>query len=464
MNFITDDIVEQIFTIKSNTASIDNPQNYTIKQNNDKFNIEVPNIKMSLSSPTNNTNYYILSCVFNYNNHINTFHIRFESIGCSFCDKTKQYIVNDDETERAHQDGFYISQKNDKIIWYSYPYSDKNNQYITNKDNTYCVYNITNDNWTLYIELENPIYKNTSHFKDILKSNNSLPDKQSEDNLEKWFNEIKYKFNLFYQHDLTTYSTIEIEQRHNKIKRAVNLFTTKYPCDKNTKFIHVIEFDTFNKPLHYDVVEHRTISKKSRTIHKNYPIERFYYYYPQLAQNYLVHFIKDKKVYIKYFNDIYEAYQLMKYEFYKFCNREGGSIVDNCITFQHEVAFGGIDTKMIENTDDTFYSQNPIKSKEEITQLFKNEHLSEDLTFNPFDSLVPDECYFDIKLIHNNKIKDTCIICGHNEVAGYNDVIVYNSNYVPAQNGKFYGYGNIYYTQTGHYCYCKKHFPHFFIL
>ena len=148
-----DDIVEQIFTIKTNSAIIDNSQNYTIKQNNDKFNIEVPNIKMSLSSPTNYTKYYILSCVFNYNNHINTFHIRFESIGCSFCNETKQYIIDDDETEMAHQDGFYISQKNDKIIWYSYPYSDKNNQYITNKDNTYCVYNITNDNWTLYIEL-----------------------------------------------------------------------------------------------------------------------------------------------------------------------------------------------------------------------------------------------------------------------------------------------------------------------
>ena len=35
MNFIKevrkDDIVEQIFTIKTNTAIIDNPQNYTIK-------------------------------------------------------------------------------------------------------------------------------------------------------------------------------------------------------------------------------------------------------------------------------------------------------------------------------------------------------------------------------------------------------------------------------------------------
>jgi hypothetical protein len=70
-----DDIVEQIFSIKTNTAIIDNPQNYTIKKNNDKFNIEVPNIKMSLSSPTNDTNYYLLSCIFNYNNHINTFNI-----------------------------------------------------------------------------------------------------------------------------------------------------------------------------------------------------------------------------------------------------------------------------------------------------------------------------------------------------------------------------------------------------
>jgi len=142
------------FIIKTNTAIIENPQNYTIKQNNDKFNIEVPNIKMSLSGLTNDTKFYLFHCVFNYNNYINTFHIRFESIGCSFCDKTKQYIINDDETERAKQDGFYISQKNDKIIWFSYPNNNKNNQYITNKDNTYCLYNIINDNWTLYIELK----------------------------------------------------------------------------------------------------------------------------------------------------------------------------------------------------------------------------------------------------------------------------------------------------------------------
>ena len=136
-------------------------------------------------------------------------------------------------------------------------------------------------------------------------------------------------FKIFYQHDLTTYSTINVEQRHEAEIKAVHLFTKKYPSDKNLKFIHVIEFDTFNKPLHYTTVEHRTISKKSRTKHKNYPIERFYYYYPQFAQNYLVHFIKDEKVYIKYCNDIYEAYQLMKYEFYKFCFREGGSNVEN---------------------------------------------------------------------------------------------------------------------------------------
>lgn len=283
------------------------------------------------------------------------------------------------------------------------------------------------------------------------------------DDCEQVYNKIIYEFKIFYGHDLTTYSTINVEKPHNRQERAVNLFTTKYPCDKNIKFIHVIEFDTFNKPLHYDVVEHITISKKTstktETKHKNYPIERFYYYYPQLAQNYLVHFIKDRQVYIKYFNDIYEAYQLMKYEFYKFCNREGGRTVGNYITFQHEVAFGDIDTKMTENTYDIFYSQNTTKSKEEITRLFKYGYLSDDLKFNLTNSLQPDEFYFDIKLIHNNKIKDTCIICGHNEIAGYNDVIVYNSNYVPAKNGKFYGYGNIYYTKKGNYCYCEKHHP-----
>ena len=92
---------------------------------------------------------YLFHCVFNYNNHINTFHIRFESIGFSFCNKTKKYKINDDEILRVHQDGFYISQENDKIICFSYPNSDRNNQYITNKENTYCVHNITNDNWTL---------------------------------------------------------------------------------------------------------------------------------------------------------------------------------------------------------------------------------------------------------------------------------------------------------------------------
>ena len=85
-------------------------------------------------------------------------------------------------------------------------------------------------------------------------------------------------FKIFYQHDLTTYSTVNVEHKHDAEKKAVNLFTTKYPSDKTLKFINVIEFDTFNKPLHYTRVEHITNSKKSRTTHKNYPIERFYYY------------------------------------------------------------------------------------------------------------------------------------------------------------------------------------------
>ena len=53
----------------------------------------------------------IFSCIFNYNNHINIFHIRFESIGCSFCNETKQYIINDDETEKADQEVFIYYRK-----------------------------------------------------------------------------------------------------------------------------------------------------------------------------------------------------------------------------------------------------------------------------------------------------------------------------------------------------------------
>jgi len=147
--------VKKTLVIKTIFAIIDNPQNYTIIENNDKIIIKVPNIKMSLSSQTDYSNYYILKCIFNYNNYINTVNLRFESIGCSFCNKTKKYIINKDETKMAHKDGFYISQKNNKIIWYSYFYNDKNNKYII-KNKPYCIYNIINNNWTLYIEF----YKN----------------------------------------------------------------------------------------------------------------------------------------------------------------------------------------------------------------------------------------------------------------------------------------------------------------
>ena len=72
-------------------------------------------------------------------------------------------------------------------------------------------------------------------------------------------------FKIFYQHDLTTYSTVNVEHKHDAEKNAVGLFTKKYPSEINLKFIHVIELNRYNKPLHYTTDEHRTISKKSMT-------------------------------------------------------------------------------------------------------------------------------------------------------------------------------------------------------
>jgi len=263
-----------------------------------------------------------------------------------------------------------------------------------------------------------------------------------------------YRFRLFYEHDIKSYSIIIISEFKNKIQSAVDCFITKNPLDRKQTFIHIIETDKNDNHLYYT----RLIINKFGREYMNHPIEKFYYNYPYLAKNYLVHMIKNQQIFIKYFNDIFEAYKFMKYEFYNYCNKNNRYIED-LITFDHEVSFGGISTKIVENTDDTFYWQEPIKNNDEITKLFENKHLSEGLTFNPTDCLIPDELYFDIKLLCNDKSIWACIICGDNEVCGIDSVIVYNSNYVSANNGKFYELGNIYYTKKGNYCYCKKHNP-----
>lgn len=132
------------FTINVRGVIMDDGQKYELEQNNRKFNIKIPKIKMSLPSPKEGTKHHLFNCLLTYNNHTDIFSIRFESINCKFCNETKQY-VNSNSTHLAQRDG--------EIIWYSHTHDNKNNQYITNADKTYCLYNIVDDNWTLYIEL-----------------------------------------------------------------------------------------------------------------------------------------------------------------------------------------------------------------------------------------------------------------------------------------------------------------------
>ena len=264
--------------------------------------------------------------------------------------------------------------------------------------------------------------------------------------------EQPFRYNLFYKDDLTTYSTIEIEYkfRWNKLRIAISRFIEKYPFPKITNIIHIIERNRDNEPICYKELEYKKISKKSFKKYKELPIESFYYNYPQLADNYLVHLIKDCNTYVKYFNNIYDAYEFMKKEFYNFCNREGGSNVSDYITSQHELAFGHIQCKYVDEYIDV-YSQNPTKSKNDIKQLFDNGHLYNGLTFNLSNRIEPDDFYFDIKLISNNKNKNvwgSCIICNNNNgVQGSGDVFIYNCD-----NDK-------YFTKNGDFDYCEKHDP-----
>ncbi len=140
----------------------------------------------------------------------------------------------------------------------------------------------------------------------------------------------------------------------------------------------------------------------------------------------------------------------MKKEFYNFCNRAGGGNVSDYITSQHELAFGHIQCKYVDEYIDV-YSQNPTKSKNDIKQLFDNGHLYNGLTFNLSNRIEPDDFYFDIKLISNNKNKNvwgSCIICNNNNgVQGSGDVFIYNCD-----NDK-------YFTKNGDFDYCEKHDP-----
>ena len=200
---------------------------------------------------------------------------------------------------------------------------------------------------------------------------------------------------------------------------------------KNKNYIHIDNVYTpllcqecFNSTKHLSwtksIANH--IIQSINLVPSKTPIEEFYEKYPEFWNNYLVHLIKDKEVYIKYFKNIYDAYEYMKDEFYEYINKYNG-IDEELITYDHEVVFGHIKKKEDGIKDIYFYDAFDDNYKERIDKLFKNNHLTSDnLTFNPNNNI--DENYFNIKLVTNKDNRNCCIICDYKEIIGYK-----NNNY-----------------------------------
>lgn len=131
---------------------------------------------------------------------------------------------------------------------------------------------------------------------------------------------------------------------------------------------------------------------------------------------YLIHFIKDQKVIIKYFDNLHDSYDCMKNEFYKYINKDGG-IDEDLIEFGHEVAFGHIKKKEVDEITD-FYYQDKINSRD-ISKLFRHKHLN-DIKFDPDgDGNKESQNYFRMNLVKKSDDSNVCIICYDNMVAGY---------------------------------------------
>jgi hypothetical protein len=271
------------------------------------------------------------------------------------------------------------------------------------------------------------------------------------------------KFIIFmeHQHKIYNYNLIDEKALH-KIKCDIRNMYNHY-------LINVIEVDENNKPIGKTLRQYRFKPSRGRTISEPIPLEYFYYKYPELAQNYLVHIIDNNIIYVKYFNYIVEAYEYMKnkfLEYLEYMTKKGESEFFNIdevyfntnetdidfpylINKYHKLAFGEIEKiEKIGKIDIKYsyiiYEQNKEKSKDEIITLFNNGFLSNNLTF------IIDKYYFDIKLINNNKNNKSCIICGDNNTKSYNKVsIEYNKGSTYEENATFF--------------YCEKHYPNMII-
>jgi hypothetical protein len=256
-------------------------------------------------------------------------------------------------------------------------------------------------------------------------------------------NNKTYKFEIFQEggYRKSNLDTIIYNNNDFDYEKLIEDYIRKYNlvdrCD-----IMVIKLNKDNIPMSMRRYKSYTYEHCFIDICYKNSLEYYYYTYPHLVENYLVHIIKDKKIYVRYFNNIKKAYKYMKNEYYGFYNN-------------NRLVFSEIDDKYV-------FKQ---KNKEKIMTLFNDGILSNNLTLKVSDKI--DENYFDIKLIRNNKIWTSCIICGCCKTNPHhsNIKIIFNNPKLDYLDKQYYFDWRCTYEfkenkiYTDNYYYCKDHYP-----
>lgn len=134
-------------SINASNTDIDKSFKKTIKKTDNKYEIIIPNIELSLPIDNNFKKHYIFEVICEYKGHKNKYKIEFESVACKLCNKTNKFIIN------KNINSVYVTQSDDKIIWHTYGYEgDPNNKYqIEITDEPYCVYTGETNKWNLHL-------------------------------------------------------------------------------------------------------------------------------------------------------------------------------------------------------------------------------------------------------------------------------------------------------------------------
>ena len=177
-------------------------------------------------------------------------------------------------------------------------------------------------------------------------------------------------------------------------RHAVHMFTRLYP-KAGTHLIYCI--DTYKQKM----IEYRysKCSMKSRIYRvRDFELSYFHYRYPQISKSLLVYVDTNKAMcpYVKYFSDIYSAYEFMKCQFWKWIEETFGTADD--LMFDHHVKI---------------FRKSP-KNNEYVDLLYNSGDLHTNLKIMCTSDLI----YFDIALVRHDTTHG-CLLCDSSEVMGH---------------------------------------------